>query len=124
MTFPELIEAYAIEKSVERTRDYMARGRPLSGLSGEMLRWRWVGTYRAVHGPQEDERREGELLDLRSEFDLRGVKPPMHLVAAEVALLTERFKQKVRDCPASPAEVDKLEAELADLCARLKGPKN
>ena len=85
MNFVELTHAYLVELCLERTRDYAARARPLAGLSIEMLSVRWVETYRAVQVLGEEDP-EGELLDLRSEFDLRRIEPPLHLVAVELSL--------------------------------------
>ena len=123
MTFLELTEAYVAELSLERIRDYAARGRPLADLSVETLNGRWVEMYRIVHA-LEDEDREGELLDVRSEFDLRGIEPPLHLVAAESALACERLRRRVREDPFDADRVEQLEEKLADLYERLQGPMN
>jgi hypothetical protein len=123
MNFVQLTQAYLAELCLERTRDYAVRGRPLAGLSVETLSIRWVETYRAVQ-VLEDEGREGELLDLRSEFDLRGIEPPLHLVAAELNLFTERFQRQLREGETDWAAVEQTEASLADLYARLQSPKN
>jgi hypothetical protein len=108
---------------LERTRDYVARGRALAGLSVDTLNDRWVEMYRIVHA-LEDEDREGELLDLRSEFDLRGIEPPLHLVGAEAALAAERLRRRVRENGADVDGAEQLEEKLADLYQRLQGPKN
>jgi hypothetical protein len=123
MTLAELIEAYVAEQRLERMRDYVTRGRPLARIDAESLSSRWVETYRAARA-LEDERREGELLDLRSEFDLRGIEPPMHLVAAECALFKERFQRQVRERPIDPAAIELTETKLTDLYTRLRAPKN
>ena len=123
MNFVELSQAYLVELCLERTRDYAARGRPLAGLSIETLCARWVETYRAVRVLEEEDR-EGELLDLRSEFDLRCTEPPQHLLAAERGLFTERFQRRLREGPIDWAAVEQTEARLADLHARLQSPKN
>ena len=123
MNFVELTHAYLVELCLERTRDYAARGRPLSGLPVEMLSARWVETYRAAWVLEEEDR-EGELLDLRSEFDLRRIEPPLHLVAAELSLFKERFQRRLREGATDRAAVDQIEARLADLHARLQSPKN
>jgi len=72
----------------------------------------------------EEEDREGELLDLRSEFDLRRIEPPLHLVAAELSLFKERFQRRLREGATDRAAVEQIEARLADLHARLQSPKN
>ena len=122
MNFVELLNAYLAEQSLERTRGYVARGRPLAGLSIEALGVRWVETYRAARVLEEEDR-EGELLDLRSEFNLRGVGPPLHLLTAEMALFRQRFRQR---CEGEIDEVgvEQAEAKFADFQARLQRPKN
>ena|SRR5947209_6744441 len=123
MNFLELSKAYFAELNLEHIRDYAVRGRAFAGLSVESLGARWVELYRIVHA-LEDEDREGELRDLRSEFDLRGIEPPMHLLAAESALARERFQRRLREDATDWAAIEQTEAELADLYARLQGPMN
>src|SRR4051794_7625684 len=123
MTFLELSQAYLAELHLEHIRDYAARGRPFAAVSVEQLSARWLEMHRIVRA-LADEGREGELIDLRSEFDLRDIEPPMHLVAAETALARERLLRRIRECVPDPAEVEQTEAELLDFYARLHGPKH
>jgi hypothetical protein len=79
------------EKTLERIRGYLARGRPLAGMPAESLDVNWAEACRAARTP-EGARSDAELLDLRCEFDWRGLKPPWHLIAAEVARLGNTSK--------------------------------
>jgi len=123
MDLPELVMAYLAECQIERTRAYVETGRRFSELSIEALNEAWVETYRAARG-REDESRESELQDLRCEFDLRGIEPHMHLVAAEADRFTEGLKQRIRECKIDPDMVEKMEAELERVRDRFTAPKN
>src|SRR4051794_23629205 len=122
-TIEERIEADIVEKGLDRIRDYVVGGRSLAGLAAEELSERWVEAYRTARA-LGDERRESEFMDLRCEFDLRGIEPPMHLVAAESAMVKQRLERLVREAPIDVASVERAEAELAELYERLQAPKN
>jgi hypothetical protein len=123
MTIEELAHAYIAEKTLEGIRDYMVRGRCFANLTEEALNAQWVEAYRAAC-TLEDEKSWGELLDLQCEFDLRGIKPPMDLLAAEADLFTESFERLMSESPPDPKAVEEAEAEIAALCERLRRPKN
>jgi hypothetical protein len=123
MNLEDLVEAYVAEQRIDRLRDYVARGRPLAGLSEQTLSTQWVELYRAVKA-LEQEHRHSELTDLRSEYDLRGVEPPMHLVSEQAAIFTERFNRQSREFQPAPGEMERFEEKLAELQERLGQPKN
>jgi hypothetical protein len=74
------IERRAEEQTLKRIRGYLARGRPLAGLPAESLDVNWIETHKT-----NDEHRAAELLDLRCEFDLRGLDPPTPPASTEAA---------------------------------------
>jgi hypothetical protein len=123
MNFVDLINASLAEQIVERLREYVVRGRPFANLSEQALGGQWVELYRAVMA-LEDDRREGELMDLRSEFDLRGIEPPMHLVEAEAAICITRFKRLVHENRTTPKDIQRFDDELEELRERLSRPKH
>ena len=118
-----LAAAFLAEKRTERLLDYMVRGRPLAGVGDPALGTQWVVVYRAVMAAG-DQRRETELMDLRSEFDLRGREPPMHLLSAEAATFTERFLRQVLESEPDPEGSERMDAMLDDLQERLSRPKH
>jgi hypothetical protein len=124
MNIAELTEAYFADRTVERIRAYMLSGRRLARLTDQSLSDRWVDAYCAAAWAFNDDDRWAELMDLQCEFDLRGGSPPRHLVAAERALILERLDRLKRSCAPDPAAIREVEAELADLRARLREPKN
>jgi len=123
MNFVELIKASVAEHIVERLREYVVRGRPFADLSEQALGAQWVEVYCAVMA-LEDDRRDGELTDLRSEYDLRGIEPPMHLVGAEAAICIARFKRLVHEIRMTPKEMERFDDELEELRERLNRPKH
>jgi hypothetical protein len=108
----------AEEKTVGRIRDYLGRGRPLAGLPAQSLEAQWIAAYLEVHGLDDDSRAE-ELRDLETEFDLRGLAPPMPLVAPELARFRERFQKTLRRRKPDPGALERAEAELEAVADRL-----
>lgn len=123
MTPAKLAEAYIAEKTLEGIRDYLIRGRRFASLAEEALNVQWVEVYRAACG-FDDENRWNELMDLQCEFNLRDIKPAMHALTAGVALFKARLEQLERDGRPDPAAMEVAAMELAELRARLRGPKN
>jgi hypothetical protein len=123
MNIEQLVQAQLVDKAIERLRQYMVRGRPLAGLSEQALHTKWVEAYRAAT-VSDDERSERKLADLRSEYALRRAKPPMHLVAGEVAIVVERMKRNTREYHVPPEEKERIDDEMEDLRARLRKPKH
>ena len=123
MDLSDLINAYIAESQMERLRGYLERGRKLADLPTEALNAAWVDTYRAARG-RERASRENELQNLRCEFDLRGIEPPMHLVAAEAERFKKRFERQIRESKIDPDAVEKMEEELERLRGRLEAPKH
>ena len=123
MTFAELIEAYIAQLHMEHLRTYLERGRRFAGLTTDALNAAWVDAYHAAFG-RRDETREQEFVDLGCEFDLRGLEPPTHLVAAESEEFRERFEREVREGPIDLDAVERCEDELEKLHEQLQAPKN
>jgi HAMP domain-containing protein len=123
MDLTDLINAYIAESQMERLRGYLERGRKLADLPTEALNAAWVDLYRATRG-RERASRENELQDLSSEFELRGIEPPMHLVAAEAEQFKKRFERQIRESKIDRDAVAKMEEELERLRGRLEAPKH
>jgi hypothetical protein len=123
MNATQLAEAYIAEKSIERTRRYVADGRRFEFCTADALEAHFVKTYREVV-LLDDDRSWDEVMDLQSEFDLRHIKTPMHLVAADFALFKARLERLQRVGPRDPVAWHEVRAELADLRERLARPKH
>ena len=112
------VAAYAREQTVSRIRDYLGRGRPLAGLPVQTLEAQWIAAYLEVHALDDDDRAD-ELRDLGTEFDLRGLVPPLALVVPEIVRFKERFGKTLGRRKRDPAVVERAEAELEAISDRL-----
>jgi hypothetical protein len=110
--------AYAKAQTVSRIRDYLGRGRPLAGLPLESLHALWIHAWLDVN-VMEDEDREDDLRDLGTEFDLRGLEPPMERVAAEGTRFKTRLLNDLRGCKPDEAFIERTERAFEELCDRL-----
>ena len=118
LEFAAGIAALAEARVLARIRDYLARGRPLAGVPAQSLRAQWIDAYLAVRALADDER-EDELRDLGSEFDLRGLMPPIDLVAANATQFRERLEREARKRKPDWTVIEQIEAEVEELCDRL-----
>jgi len=125
MTRRELIQAHYVETTIERTRRYLLDGRRFAETSEDGLGALWVDTFLAfavtdfVVGRFLD-----TLLDLKCEFHLRRLEPPMGAVSAEHARYRKHLQRRWRETRHDPAACEHCRAELADLRQRLALPKN
>ena len=112
--------ALFVEERIGRLQDYVVRGRSLARVSDGALAERWTEAWLAAN-VRGDDHRDGELLDLRSEFDLRGIEPPMHALEGQRATRSERALTRRSDS----ATMEQRHAEELDaLRAQLSRPKN
>lgn len=88
----QLVEAVLAYDRIQKTRDYVARGRRFSPLTAEALGQAWVSAVTAVAFGDDDW--VDEWSDLGAELDLRGLARPEHLIPAQVmAALRDRVAQ-------------------------------
>jgi hypothetical protein len=124
LDLPDLVGAWMVDCQMARSRRYLELGRRFGDQPIEALSAAWVETYRAARGVPEDPIREEDLQDLRCEFDLRGIKPPMHLVAAEAELFAKRFERQLRERPFDLEAAKEVEEMLERMRDRLQAPKH
>jgi hypothetical protein len=94
----QLAEAYIAEKSIERTHRYLAEGRRFEFYTADVLEAHFVKVYREMV-LLDDDRSWDAVVDLQCEFELRRLKAPMHLVAADFALFKARLERLQRVGP-------------------------
>jgi hypothetical protein len=119
----QLAEAYIAEKNIERTQSYVLKGRRFEFYAQDVLEAHFCKTYRDIV-LLDDDRSWDEVMDLQSEFELRHLKAPMHLVAADFALFKARLERLQRVGPRDPVAWRDIRAELIDLRERLGRPKH
>ena len=119
----QLADAYIVEKSMERTQRYLADGRDYADFDDDYLTHIFVAMFRELI-LFEDDRRWDAIVDVQCEFELRGLKTPIHRVAAEFALFKQRLERLLHAGPCDPTAWHETRAELADLRERLALPKN
>jgi hypothetical protein len=118
-----LAEAYIAEKAMERTRRYVLNGRRFEFYTQDGLEAHFCKMYRelVLH---DDDRRWDDVMDLQSEFDLRRMNAPMHLVAADLALFKARLERLQAVGPRDAVAWHEVRDELIDLRERLSRPKH
>jgi len=67
-------------KAMKETAAYLNAGRRFSSLKLEDLNMKWVKIFKQL---VEQRRSPSEMGDLIAEYELRKIKPPMHLVQQE-----------------------------------------
>ena len=121
----QLAEAYIAEKAIERTRQYVVKGRRFLEFHGEdVLIACFVQAYRELVA-RDDDRCWDEIMDLQCEFDLRQLKAPIHLVAADFALFKARLERLQHVGPRDPIAPGRKSGPNCPSCAeRLSQPKH
>ena len=114
---------------MDRTRDYLTRGRVHGGLTDVDLIDRWKAAFLAlVAEPTSEAARVGES-ELKSEIDLRGMHAPFEEVEQALDELTNRLIDGIarlqRDDPAQLATCDRgVTQALADFFAQKQSTAN
>lgn len=103
--FMILFESWFADRGMERTTDYVRRGRQHANLSEADLREAWIAAYEAVAPDPVNSPLRALHEDLQAEFDLRCIKPPLEAVAAA----TEILKAKAREFAARLEQGDNWE---------------
>jgi hypothetical protein len=79
-----IVNAFLQHKSLERTQDYLARGRRFAKLDIGQLNKGWIIAVRSWLG-HKDRPNERMMDDLTAELRLRGLEPPYAAVEQELA---------------------------------------
>jgi hypothetical protein len=89
------IRAFSRSQAVDRTEEYLRRGRPLAAEDAAALKERWIATYRKWCGEVRNYELQREANDIESELTLRGEEVPIDRVVSEMHRLAEALKQEL-----------------------------
>ncbi len=106
-------------KAMKETAAYLNAGRRFSSLKLEDLHMKWVKIFKQL---VEQRRSPPDMGDLIAEYELRKIKPPMHLVQQE----QEAFKALIANLSENDMEriQEGLSEDLDDISWDLAKPSN
>jgi hypothetical protein len=90
------IRAFSRSQAIDRTEDYLRRGRLLAQAESEVLKEQWIATYRKWCHAVRDYDLQRAANDIESELTLRGEEMPIDQVVAEMQMLAEALKQELQ----------------------------
>lgn len=105
---------------MQRTQDYVQRGRRHQDASGQELETLFVDTFRAwvADFGNRAQRRGND--DVSAEYELRGIEPPFHLVGPEMDALTK----VAREVAADPEALEGIGQSIVDEWVEAQTKKN
>ena len=89
------IRAFSRSQAIDRTEDYVKRGRPLAAIDAALLREQWIEAYRKWCREVRNYDLQREANDIESELSLRGEEVPIDRVVAEMHTLADALKQEL-----------------------------
>lgn len=102
----QLVEALLQSASFDEDAEYIRRGRPYSKDTDDVLKARWVSSFKSLVGRRSEEQVR-ILGDCSAEMRRRKLEPPVDQVSAEMAQLQEEIHQN-----AGHPEIHKAVAEF------------
>ena len=98
---------------MDRTRDYLTRGRVHGGLTDVDLIDRWKSAFRGLVADPTSEAARARESDLKSEIDLRGLQAPFEEMEQALNELAQRLADGIARMQAEdPAELARCEDEI------------
>jgi hypothetical protein len=89
------IRAFSRSQAIDRTEDYVKRGRPLAAVESAALKEQWIETYRKWCRDVRNYDLQRDANDIESELALRGEEVPIDRVVEEMHTLAEALKQEL-----------------------------
>ena len=90
------IRSYSRSQALDRTEDYLRRGRGFAAVASDELKERWVQTYRRWCTDVRNWQLQKTANDLESELALRREQVPIERVITEMQALAEALKQELK----------------------------
>ena len=119
-----LIMTLLAEESLERTADYVRRGRSMSSIDVDQLKARWVDQVQVFIADPADRDTSALVEDIESELAIRRVELPREEVREAAITLLRRTLDRTQSL--SRAEIARLNDDLARDCERhraARGPR-
>ena len=119
------VELFLANEQVDQIVDYASRGRLYERLTDGELAEKWIHAFRLFADAPSDERRRAIEIDLKAEFQLRGIEPPYDQVRSEINRIVDSMSSGLetmkRDDPDMVDEMnEEFQHDIADLKARIK----
>ena len=119
------VELFLANEQVDQIADYASRGRLYERLTDGELAEKWIHAFRLFADAPSDERRRAIEIDLKAEFQLRGIEPPYDQVRSEINRIVDSmssgFETMKRDDPGMVDDMnEEFQHDIADLKARIK----
>jgi hypothetical protein len=89
------IRAYSRSQAIDRTEDYIRRGRALGAVASDRLKEDWIAIYRRWCREVRNFELQREANDIESELSLRGLAVPIEEVVDEMNALADALKQEL-----------------------------
>jgi len=106
------ITGFLTSDRVDKTADYLRRGRPHEGLKDEALAEQWIRAFKAMaDDPRSLELRRAET-DLQAEFDLRGLSAPFEPIEEAVEKYARAVDSILDEMKRDPDEYHRVNVEL------------
>ena len=118
------IRAFSRSQAIDRTEDYVKRGRPLAAVDAAALKEQWIATYRKWCRDVRNYDLQRDANDIESELSLRGEEAPIDRVVEEMHALAEALKQELLRLDAAQLKRmgETMLAELEDYRRRARSP--
>lgn len=92
----EFLEALLQSASFDENAAYVQRGRPYLKDSDDVLKARWIGSFKSLVGRRSEEQVR-ILGDCSAEMRSRDLEAPLHQVSAEITQLNEQIRENPED---------------------------
>lgn len=107
------VDGWMKSNSVDKTADYIARGRKFESLSDEQLQIKWIAAFRRMAASYTDMNARSLQGDLSAEYSLRGHPEPYRLVLAESAEYVKAAIAAIEQIKAAdPAGYNEMATEI------------
>ena len=106
------IRAFSRSQAIDRTEDYVRRGRGFAAAESGRLKEQWVAVYRKWCGEVRNFALQREANDIESELSLRGEEAPIGRVVDEMHALADALKRELAKL--DPEQLKRMGQKMLD----------